>query len=103
MNETIKKLEKLGYLYQTELYSDGSVCTYKFIRNDCMRDGCFWEVAIEDHTEDDGEDWLIFVRYHDPDEKDWFGNQRDISACVEFEAMKLIVEFTGILKGEKDD
>ena len=50
MNKIIEKLEKLGYLYQTELYSDGTVCTYKFIRHDCMRDGCFWEVAIEDHT-----------------------------------------------------
>lgn len=101
--EITEKLHKLGYEYRTKLWDDGTVCTYKFIRPDCMRDGCYWEVAIEDHTDDDGDDYLIFVSYHDPDEKDWFGNQRDISGCVEFEAMKLIVEFTEILKGEKDD
>jgi hypothetical protein len=97
-DEIIELLHKLGYEYDTRLWPDGTVCTHKFISPDCMRDGCYWEVAVEDHTHDDGEDWLIFVRYHDPNQKDWYGNQRDISACVEFEAMKLIVEFTEILK-----
>ena len=102
-DKIIEQLEKLGYEYSTLLYDDGTIMTYRFKRPDCMRDDCYWEVTIEDHTEDDGEDWLIFVRYHDPDEKDWFGNQRDISGCVEFEAMKLIVEFTEILKkGNKE-
>ena len=101
MNEIIEQLEKLGYEYRTKLYDDGTICTHKFICQDCIRNDCYWEVSVEDHTKDDGEDWLIFVKYHDPDEKDWFGNQRDISGCVEFEAMKLIVEFTGILKNGK--
>lgn len=96
--EITKKLHKLGYEYRTRLWPDGTVCTHKFIRPDCMRDECYWEVAIEDHTDDDGEDWLIFVRYHDPDQKEWDGHQIDISGCVEFEAMKLIVEFTEMLK-----
>lgn len=95
-------LHKLGYEYRTRLWDDGTVMTHKFIRPDCMRDGCYWEVAIEDHTDDDGEDWLIFVRYHDPDQNDWYGHQIDISGCVEFEAMKLIVEFTEILKKEEE-
>ena len=93
-----EELYKLGYEYRTRLWDDGTICTHKFIRPDCMRDGCYWEVAIEDHTDDDGEDWLIFVGYHDPDQKDWEGRQIDISGCVEFEAMKLIVEFIEILK-----
>lgn len=96
-----EELYKLGYEYRTSLWDDGTICTHKFIRHDCMRDGCYWEVAIEDHTDDDGEDWLIFVRYHDPDQKDWEGRQIDVSGCVEFEAMKLIVEFTEILKKEE--
>ena len=96
--EITEELHKLGYEYRTELYDDGIICTHEFICPDCGNDDCFWKVAIEDHTEDDGKDWLIYVSYHDPDEKDWFGNQRDVSGCVEFDAMKLIVEFTGILK-----
>ena len=100
-DEIVKQLEKLGYLYSTKLWDDGTVCTHKFIRHDCMRDECYWEVAIEDHTDDDGEDWLMFVSYHDPDQKDWEGRQIDISGCVEFETMKLIVEFTEILKKEE--
>ena len=100
-DKIIEQLEKLGYEYRARIWDDGTVCTHKFIRPDCMRKGCYWEVAVEDHTEDDGEDWLIFVRYHDPDQKDWEGSQIDISGCVEFEAMKLIVEFTEILKKER--
>ena len=99
-DKIIEQLEKLGYEYRTELYDDGTICTHKFIRPDCIRNDCYWEVAVENHTDDDGEDWLIFVSYHDPDEKDWFGNQSNISGCVEFEVMKLIVEFTEILKKE---
>lgn len=102
-DKIIERLEKLGYEYSTGLYDDGTIMTYKFKRPDCMRDGCYWEVSVEDHTEDDGEDWLIFVKYHDPDQKEWDGRQIDISGCVEFEAMKLIVEFTEILKkGDKE-
>lgn len=101
--EITEKLHKLGYEYKTRLWDDGTICTHKFIRQDCMRDSCYWEVAIEDHTDDDGEDYLIFVSYHDPDQKDWDGRQIDISGCVEFEAMKLIVEFTEILKKENKD
>ena len=102
-DKIIEQLEKLGYEYSTELYDDGTICTYRFRCPDCMQDDCYWEIAIEDHTKDDGKDWLIFVRYHDPDEKDWFGHQIDISGCVEFEAMKLIVEFTELLKkGNKE-
>jgi hypothetical protein len=100
-DKIIEQLEKLGYLYSTKLWDDGTVMTYLFKRPDCMRDDCYWEVAIEDHTDDDGEDWLIFVRYHDPDQKEWDGHQIDISGCVEFEAMKLIVEFAEILKKEE--
>lgn len=100
-DEIIEKLEKLGYMYRTRLWADGTVMTYMFKRPDCLRKGCYWEVSVEDHTVDDGGDWLIFVKYHDPDETDWFGKQRDISGCVEFEAMKLIVEFVEILKKEK--
>lgn len=96
-----KDLHKLGYEYRTKLWGDGTVCTHEFIRPDCMRDGCYWKVAIEDHTDDDGEDWLIYGGYHDPDQKDWEGRQIDILGCVEFEAMKLIVEFTEILKKEE--
>ena len=97
-DKIIEQLEKLGYMYSTKLWADGTVMTYTFKRPDCMRKGCYWEVSVEDHTEDDGEDWLIFVKYHDPDQKEWDGQQIDISGCVEFEAMKLIVEFTEILK-----
>lgn len=102
-DKIIEQLEKLGYEYSTKLWADGTVMVYLFKRPDCMRDGCYWEVSIENHTHDDGGDWLIFVKYHDPDEKDWFGKQRDISGCVEFEAMKLIIEFIEIVKKEKKD
>lgn len=95
-----EELHKLGYEYRTELYDDGTIMTHSFIRSDCMRDGCYWGVAIEDHTDDDGEDWIIYVKYHDPDQMGWDGNQIDVSGCVEFVAMKLIVEFTEILKKE---
>lgn len=99
-DKIIEQLEKLGYGYSTSLYDDGTICTYRFIRPDCMVKNCYWEIKIEDHTDDDNKDWLIFVGYHDPDQNDWFGNQIDISGCVEFEAMKLIVEFAEILKEE---
>ena len=100
----IEQLEKLGYKYRTELYDDGTVMTRVFECLDCMQGGCYWEVAIEDHTEDRENDWLIYVKYHDPDLKDWDGHQIDTFGCVEFEAMKLIVEFTEILKkGNKDE
>lgn len=102
-DEIIKKLGKLGYGYSAKLWADGTVMTYTFKRPDCMRKDCYWEVSIEDHTEDDGEDWLIFVKYHDPDQKDWDGLQIDIAGCVELEAMKLIVEFAEILKKEKQN
>ena len=101
--EITEELYKLGYEYKTHLWADGTVCTHEFIKPDYMIDGCYWQVAIEDHTDDDGEDWLIYVSYHDPDQKEWDGHQIDISGCVEFEAMKLIVEFTEILKkGDKE-
>lgn len=98
--EITEKLHDLGYEYRTRLWDDGTVMTHKFINPDCTRDDCYWEIAIENHTYDDGKDWLIYVRYHDPNQKDWEGHQIDISGCVEFEAMKLIVEFTEILKKE---
>lgn len=100
-DKIIEQLEKLGYKYRTELYDDGTICTHKFICPDfCWKDS-YWEVSIEDHTEDGGEDWFIYVSYHDPNHKDLDGNQIDTSGCVELEAMKLIVEFTEILKKEK--
>lgn len=99
--EITEELNDLGYEYRTKLWGDGTVCTHKFICHDCMSDDRYWEVAIEDHTEDDGKDWLIYVSYHDPDQKDWEGHQINVSGCVEFEAMKLIVEFTEILKRGK--
>lgn len=102
-DKIIEQLEKLGYEYSTRLWPDGTVMTYMFTRPDSAGNDCYWEVAVEDHTMDDGEDWLIFVRYHDPEEMDWFGHQRDISGCVEFEAMKLIVEFAEILKKENKE
>ena len=98
-----EELHKLGYEYSTRLWDDGTICTHKFICHGCIRDGSYWEVAIEDHTDDDSGDWLIFVRYHDPYQKDWEGRQIDISGCVEFEVMKLIVEFTEILKKEAEN
>lgn len=101
-DKIVEQLEKLGYEYKPFRHPKAWFCTHKFIRPDCMRDGCYWEVAIEDHTDDDGEDWLIFVSYHDPSQKDWDGHQIDISGCVEFEAMKLIVEFVeNLKKGDK--
>lgn len=101
--EIIEELDDLGYEYRTKLWDDGTVCTHKFICHDLVREGCYWEVAIEDHTEDDEKDYLIYVSYHDPDQKDWEGRQIDSPGCVEFEAMKLIVEFMEILRREKDD
>ena len=99
--EITEDLYKLGYEYRTEFFDNGTISAHTFIHPDCTRDGCYWEIAIEDHMDDDCKDWLIFVRYYDPDQKDWEGCHIDIEGCVEFEAMKLIVEFTNILKGEK--
>ena len=99
-DKIIEQLEKLGYMYYTKLWDNGTVMTYVFKRPDYSWEGCYWEVSIEDHTEDDGEDWIIYVKYHDPDQMGWDGNQIDVSGCVEFVAMKLIVEFAEILKKE---
>lgn len=99
-DKIVEQLEKLGYMYSTKLWNDGTVMAYRFRCSDYSHEGCYWEVAVEDHTEDDGKDWLIFVRYHDPDQKAWEGYHIDTSGCVEFEVMKLIVEFTEILKKE---
>ena len=96
--EITEELYKLGYKYRTELYDDGTVMTHYFVLQDAIHNDCYWEVAIENHTEYDEKDYLIYVSYHDPDQKDWEGHQIDISGCVEFEAMKLIVEFTESLK-----
>ena len=69
-DKIIEELHKLGYEYKPKRWDDGTIYTHNFICPDCTDDVCYWEVAIEDHA-DDNEDWLIFVRYHDPYQRDW--------------------------------
>lgn len=102
MKSIIDKIKSLGWAYLEEHYPNGDVMTYIFRRNDAVIKDAFWEVSVEDHhDEGDCDDWLIYSRYHDPDEKDWFGNQIDTHGCVEYETMKLIMKFVACLESKR--
>lgn len=102
--EIINKLSsEFGYSYNDVLWPDGTVMTHKFTIADNHDSESTWIISIEDHHGErpDVDDFLIFCGYHDPEQKDWYGHQIDICGAVEYEVMKLIVEFTEILKKEE--
>lgn len=93
-DDIIKSLEKLGYKYSIKYYDDGKPMSYVFTQQDKNNPECSWFISIEDHHgELDVDDWVIYCYYHDPEQKDWDGHQIDIHGAVEFEAMRLIMEF----------
>lgn len=101
----IKQLEDLGYKYYIKRWPDGTAMSYKFSQQDSRDPESFWEICIEDHhgeADTNGVyDWLIYCSCHDPEQKDFDGNQIDTRGAVEFKTMKLIMEF--IEEIEKED
>lgn len=102
MKSLIEKLKAMGWVYEEKYFDDGTVLAYVFKHEDCGIKGAYWEVSIEDHHDDgDWDDWFIFTSYHDPNQKDWEGHQIDISSCVEYKAMNLIMKFVAILESKR--
>lgn len=102
MKSLLQKLKDLGWIYEERRYENGIIYAYIFRHEDCDIEGAYWEVSIEDHHNDgDWNDWLIFTRYHDPNQKDWEGHQIDTSCCVEYKAMLLIMKVLAILDSHR--
>lgn len=98
----IEKLKSIGWTYEEKLWCDGSVMTYIFKLQDANNKESYWEVSIEDHHGDiDADDWIIYSSYHDPEQKDWAGNQIDTHGAVDYKVMKLFVMFVDTLEEEK--
>lgn len=99
--QIIKMLKTRGWTYEEKYWSDGSVMTWIFKQLDTCNKDAYWMVSIEDHHDDgDWDDWFIYTCYHDPNEIDWDGRQIDTSCCVEYQEMKLIMEFVDTLDKE---
>lgn len=95
----IKQLEDMGYSYSIDFFdiSKKNIIGYTFTLED---NGDAFIVHIEDHRDDPNiNDFLIWSALKSG-EKDWFGNLIKTEGCVEYSAMKLIIEFIDILKGE---
>lgn len=100
------KLSELGWEREMSYFDDGFVMVYSFRLSDRLNDGCYWEVSIEDHHNELDmpeplDDWIIYTSYHDPDQKDWYGNNYVASSAIEFETMKLFIEFIEVLESER--
>jgi hypothetical protein len=96
----IKKLEDMGYRYSVNTFNNGEVYGHTFTLEEC-KDGDTYIIHIEDHRDDPNvNDFLIFSGI-DSGEKDWFGKLIKTEGCIEYSAMKLIMEFIDILKGEE--
>lgn len=95
----IKQLEDKGYRYSVNTFKNGEVYGYTFTLED--NDGDKFTIYIEDHRLDtDINDFLIWTGL-DSGEKNWFGQPIKLEGCVEYSAMKLVMEFIDILKGEE--
>ena len=103
LKTVVKKLEAMGWTYKPLHYDDGKIMTHSFTLPDEFDKGSYWKVSIEDHhNELDADDWIIYSSHHDPDNKDWFGDQMDDTpGAVAYEAMKLFITFIDILKIER--
>lgn len=91
----IEKLKEMGWSYEEKLWCNGSVMTYEFTLHDMPNKESYWLVSIEDHHDElpSADDWIIYSSYHDPEQKDWDGNQIDTHGAVDYKAMKLFVMF----------
>jgi len=100
----VKKLEDMGWTYKPLYYDDKEgIETYSFTLPDKFDKEAYWKVLIEDHhNEVDVDDWTIYSSHHDPDDKNWFGEQlEDTPGAIECEAMRLFVTFIDILEIER--
>jgi len=104
----VHKLNALGWIYEALHWNDDFIMTHRFRLYDRLNVGCYWEVSIEDHHDELDmpeplDDWVIYTSYHDPDQKDWYGNDYAASSAIEFETMKLFMEFVEVLESERID
>lgn len=96
----IKQLEDMGYRYSVNAFNNGEVYGHTFTLEEDDT-GDTYIIHIEDYRDDPKiNDFLIYSGL-DSGEKDWFGNFIKTGGCVEYSAMKLIMEFIDILKGEE--
>jgi len=95
----IKRLEDMGYRYSVDTFKNGEVYGYTFALEE--DDGDTFTIHIEDLRDDPDINDFLICSGTDSGEKDWFGNSIKTEGCVEYSAMKLIMEFIDILKGEE--
>ena len=103
LTKVIKKLADLGWSYKVQSNDDGEIISHAFTLNDKNDEDSSWKVWIEDHHNDDADDWIIYSGYYAPHNKDWFGDLSYTMGAVHYEDMKLFSRFIDILECEKRD
>ena len=104
MNEkarpVIEQLEDMGYHYSVDLIDiSRNIKGYTFTLEDR---GDAFMIHIEDRRDDPNvNDFLIWSSLKSG-EKNWFGQLIELGGCIEYSAMKFIMKFIDILKGEEE-